>query len=331
VEADQPDGEDALAEAEAVGSELDHASALNDPLSPDWLETEIGSRQEEAPAGDAGDEIGSWQRPSVSESAEDEIGSWSAVPEGTGEENVGGQGPGPRFEDAAPDGAGDAEDVESWWQEAPEGATPSTEWEAAWSPTGPDDALSAPEWPAAPKESPPHGELSDSIWGDAAETPTEPEDLGDADAASLWNAPAAGDVSWAEPEARQGDSPWAPPEERGDEPLWTSDPELSPEPPPAPAAEAPAGEPSDEPGDARPAAAAPGEAPSAPETSASESSGFRTVALQELRNLAGVAGTPVRLPGSARRPTDGGEASPHASPAPKIRALKRLIAAVRGL
>jgi hypothetical protein len=54
------------------------------------------------------------------------------------------------------------------------------------------------------------------------------------------------------------------------------------------------------------------------------------VALQELRNLAGVAGTPVRLPGS-RRPADGGEVPPQASPAPKIRALKRLIAAVRGL
>ena len=113
--------------------------------------------------------------------------------------------------------------------------------------------------------------------------------------------------------------------------MWNPDPDVSPEPPPAPVAEAQAGGVSDAPREAEPPEAASGEPSIAPETSDGESSGFRTVALQELRNLAGVAGTPVRLPGSARRQAGSGDAPSQPSPAPKIRALKRLIAAVRGL
>ena len=63
-----------------------------------------------------------------------------------------------------------------------------------------------------------------------------------------------------------------------------------------------------------------------------ESAGFRTLALQELRDLAGTAGVqPATGPRqtSSKKPAETSDDKPPAQP--KVRALKRLIAAVRGL
>jgi hypothetical protein len=337
AEADHPGGQEPVVEADASGSELDHSSASDDPLSSDWFETEIGSWeatsaddaeeagtwQEAATDESAGDDAGSWQSPRLPEDTEAEIGGWSAVPADTGDESAAWQDPVPLFEDANP-GADGQEGAESWWQDAPGGDASSPEWEETWRPTDADsDASSAPEWLAAPEEPDAEEGLSDSIWGDGS---TERHDIDGAggDAPSGWDAPAAGDAASSEPE--DGESVWTS-EERAHEPVGNPDPDTSTERPPPPAAEEAAGEASDEPGEADTPETVSGEPSNAPEPPEGESSGFRTVALQELRNL---AGTPVRLPGP-RRQAGSGEALSPPSAAPKIRALKRIIAAVRGL
>jgi hypothetical protein len=242
-----------------------------------------------------------------SEGMDDEIASWKDA--------------GPLIENAGPRGPGGPEEGGPWWPGTPEETPAAVEWEATWGPRDADE--DEPEWFGTSEETAPatQEDLGGSIWGEAA------EEAGD-DAGSVWHTPEAGD----------NDSLWT----ADDQPIWAepggSSSEAFPE-PPAPAAEGPEVPPAPPAAEAPPAPTADAaEGTPAPdsgdpvttESSEGESAGFRTVALQELRNLAGVAGTPVRLPGSARRPADEGASAP-SSPAPKIRALKRLIAAVRGL
>lgn len=260
-------------------------------------------------------------------------------------------------------------EVGSWWQEPPDQETAATSWEAAGPPAEPVDPLSA-EWPLGQGDAPAtpaagDEDLGDSIWGEASDDgeaadATEVEDAPAADAApgalelegeaSLWDTPDASESLWTPP-AEEGEELLRHAGLNDDSPSWYPTPgSVAPDAPDTP------GSPGASLLDAPDAPELPGTPLSeASESEASESEGsdeergskedavgsepeqregalgFRTVALQELRDLAGVAAPPARVPGASKQGAEAPEAPPQPPPAPKIRALKRLIAAVRGL
>jgi hypothetical protein len=312
----------------------------------EWLEQKVGDA---APEGL--EEAGPDDASVAAEWLEDKVETWD---DGTSLADVSDVG--------APGDSGAG--VGSWWQEQPGEETAATPWEAAGPPAVPEDPLSA-EWPLGQGDAPAtpaadDEDLGDSIWGetsddgepaDATEVvggPTEdaapraPQLEGEA---SLWDAPDASESIWTPP-AAEGEEPLRHAGLNDDSPSWYPRPgSVAPDAPDAPGS----------PGDPLLDAPEPPRLPVDPLSEASESEvsdeervpeegaggsepeqregalGFRTVALQELRDLAGVAAPPARVPGASKQGPEASEAPPQPPPAPKIRALKRLIAAVRGL
>jgi hypothetical protein len=312
----------------------------------EWLEQKVADA---APEGL--EEAGPEEASLAAEWLEEKVGTWD---DGTSLADVSDVG--------APGDSG--AEVGSWWQEAPDQEPAATPWEPAGPPAGPEDPLSA-EWPLGQGDVPAPAagdeDLGDSIWGEVKDesgaadataveggpaenaAPSPPELEGEA---SLWDTPDASESIWTPP-AAEGEEPlrhaglnddstsWYPrpgsvAPDAPDAPGSPGDPLLdAPEPPGLPAnplPEASESEASDE--ERIPEEGAVG---SEPEHREGESLGFRTVALQELRDLAGVAAPPARVPGASKQGPEASEAPSQPPPAPKIRALKRLIAAVRGL